>query len=401
MGKPQSSGHCLGERSSHSQNQGLVDSYSEHGIATMSSDPTTEAAVSQSPVRQPACKVCKTRKVRCDRPLPCFRCQRENLQCTIPTRKCRGEISDQSTAEPVSGIPKLRVGEQFALVIRTLLVNGQEEVLRLALLAWVRRDCWEGETTFQMAMEKASQLLRQPQGGTPGYLAATILLATISMYKSRVETVKTLLRSIKALVETRNESDFQSDIGQQLLPVSRLFIIYGAMAWQEDVQESAPIWNESIGEPPDATELRQLASLPQQIRSAMPEGLLRLAQSTVTKIQDLRDRYSRAQHLEQPPLAELLTIYCYFCLEIFERSDRRQWYGIAQYIIAISSFLQARGLRGHCVTSYPQWHIRAFISGLEDPKLATIDGSGKQQDLDSLHPSLVKSVPQQETSFCA
>lgn len=338
----------------------------------MGADRTTQVTSSRSGFRGRACGACEKHKIRCDRQSPCSNCRRKNLQCSLGPDHPAAGISYNHPTISTSCTPQLSVGEKFKSVIQTLLEKGEEEVLRLALAASQRRDDSDGDEKFQQAITKASQLLDKSEARTPGYLAATIILAVNSMEQNRVEFVKTLLRSIKAIGESLNDTDLQGSIGRQLLPITKLFVIYCAMAWQGDVQETLPIWNRDTEATPEARELRRFASLPKQIRLATPEELLSLAQLMNAKIRHLHSRYRRTPYNARPLLAESFAVYYLFYLEILERSEAQHRFETAESVIKITTFLRKSGPYSHCVASYPQWRARALIKCLGGEKLGMV-----------------------------
>lgn len=333
---------------------------------------------------------------------PCANCQRRKLPCKPPhSKNGKDRTPDEVVVEApshrpmlsIAGTGRLKVGEQFASVVSTLLTSDAEGLLRLALAAWLQRDGWAGDTIYLRAMEKAiplpgtseaespipgeseakTSLPDMSKAATPGYLAAIIILEINSMCRDRVVDVEVLLRSIKVMVEARDGIDFQGDIGRELLPVSRVFVIYCALALQEDVKEAQPVWSQDIDATSDAGELRQLASLPQRIRLAAPEDLQGLAQSVNAKIQHFQGRFKKAQYSQRSLLAESFAIYHYFYLEILERAESRDRYMVATGLIKITDFLRDLGLRGHCVANYPRWRARKLINGYHEKELGTTE----------------------------
>ena len=184
------------------------------------------------------------------------------------------------------------------------------------------------------------------------------------MCKQKNAHLETFFRSIRVLVETRNHTDFDDEIGQRLLPMTRLFIIYSAMARQEDIQGSLPIWDQYIGETTNVAELRQLAPLPRRIRLATPDELSHLAQLTNLKIQSLSHMYMALPH-ERLVVAEHLAMHWCFRLEIFKRSNTASWRAVVERILFISNALHEIGLGGHCVASYSHWHAITVVNSLE------------------------------------
>lgn len=240
-------------------------------------------------------------------------------------------------------------------------MNEKEGLLPQAWSVWQQReDFVAGDLEFEKALRSGSQLLPMAEHRSPGYLAATILLAIYAMYKNEVEHLKILLHSIKVLVEAQGDIDSDDEVSQRLLPMSSLFIIYGAMARQEDIRESMPIWDKCFRGTAHGARLEKLAQLSAQIGVATADELSRLAQSTFAEIKHMCDAYMTAPPHEKPLAAEYLVVYLCFELEIFKRSNQTGSLESARNVHLLSQRLRELGLGGYCVASFPLWHVQTF-----------------------------------------